>query len=196
MANDAPISWHALTGFDWFLVVVVLVSTLMAFRRGFVRVLFSLAGLVAGILLASWNYVGLGAWMQRWISSAQTAQVVAFVVILVGVMMVFSIAAGFVRSTLKAVGLGFVDRMLGAAVGVVRGVLLGVAAMMALAAFVPDSGRGSGWVENSVLAPYFLSGAHAVSFVVPRGFEEQIRDGAKHLLKKTPKVLNREALPQ
>jgi membrane protein required for colicin V production len=191
MANDAPISWHALTGFDWFLLVVVLVSALLAFQRGLVRVLFSLAGMVAGILLASWNYVCLGGWLQRWMSSVQTSQIVAFVAILLGVMLVFSIAAGIVRGTLKAVGLGFADRLLGAAAGVVRGMLLGVAAMMAMAAFVPDSGPGSGLTENSLLAPYFLRGAHAVSFVVPRGFEQQIRTGAERLIKKTPKVLNR-----
>jgi membrane protein required for colicin V production len=191
MANDAPISWHALTGLDWFLVVVVLISALMAFQRGFVRVMFSLVGLAVGILVASWNYVGLGVRLGRWIGTMQTAQVVAFVAILLGVMLVFSIVAALLRRTLKAVGLGFADRLLGAAVGVVRGVVLGVAAMMAMAAFSPDAGRGSGMVENSLLAPYFLRGAHAVSFVVPRGFEQQIRTGAEHLLKKTPKVLNR-----
>jgi membrane protein required for colicin V production len=158
--------------------------------------LFSLAGSIAGILLASWNYLRVGDWLHRWIASLPAAEIVAFVAILMGVMLVFSIAAGLVRRTVQAVGLGFVDRVAGAGIGVVRGVLLGVAAMMTLAAFAP----GLGWVKNSVLAPYFLAGAHAVSFVVPHGFKEQISDGAEHLLKNTqltknsPRVLNGDAV--
>jgi membrane protein required for colicin V production len=192
MEQDAHISAQSLTSFDWFLVAMVVVSGLMAFRRGLVRMLFSLAGLIAGILLASWNYLRVGIWLQRWIASATAAQIVAFVAILLGVMLVFSIAAGLVRRTVQAVGLGFMDRLLGAGIGVLRGVLLGVSAMMALAAFAP----GLGWAKSSVLAPYFLAGAHAVSFVVPHGFEEQMSDGATHLLKNTPKVLNRDAEAQ
>jgi membrane protein required for colicin V production len=168
------------------------VSGLMAFRRGLVRMLFSLAGLIAGILLASWNYLRFGEWLERWIVNVTTAQIVAFAAIVMGVMLVFSIAAGLVRRTVKAVGLGFVDRMAGAGIGLVRGVLLGVAAMMALAAFAP----GLGWAKNSALAPYFLAGAHAVSFVVPHGLKQQMSEGATHLLKNTPKVLNGDALAQ
>ena len=192
MAQDAHISARSLTSFDWFLVAMVVISGLMAFRRGLVRMLFSLAGSIAGILLASWNYLRVGDWLQRWITSTTTAQILAFVAIVLGVMVVFSIAAGLVRRTVQAVGLGFMDRLAGAGIGAVRGVLLGVATMMTLAAFAP----GLGWAKNSVLAPYFLAGAHAVSFVVPHGFEQQMSDGASHLLKNTPKVLNGDAVAQ
>jgi membrane protein required for colicin V production len=192
MVQGGHIPAQSLTSFDWFLVAMVAVSGLMAFRRGLVRMLFSLAGSIAGILVASWIYLRVGDWLHRWIGSVPAAQIVAFVAILMGVMLVFSIAAGLVRRTVQAVGLGFMDRVAGAGIGVVRGVLLGVAAMMALAAFAP----GLGWAKGSVLAPYFLAGAHAVSFVVPHGFEQQMSAGAAHLLKNTPKVLNRDAEAQ
>jgi len=182
----------SLSAFDWVLAAVVVVSALMAFRRGFIRVLFSLAGLIAGILVGSWNYLRLAAWMHRWITSVPMAQILAFLAILLAVWFVFAAAAGLVRRAVKAVGLGFADRMLGAVFGAVRGVLLGVATMMALSAFAPDSE----WTRRSVLAPYFLAGAHAVSFVVPRHFEQQISDGARRLLKKNSEVLKHSARPQ
>jgi len=115
------------------------------------------------------------------------------VAILLGVTMVFAIAAALVRRTLKAVGLGFADRLLGAAVGAARGLLLGVAAMIAMAAFSPDSERGSGLVENSVLAPYFLGGAHAVSFVVPQHLQDQVTQGRRRLLEKSPQMLKQSS---
>ena len=171
-----------LTSFDWFLVVIVAFSTFMAFRRGLVKVLFSFAGLIAGLLVASWKFMQLALVLQRWIAGTAAAQVVAFLALLLLVTMIFSLAAGVVRKTLSAAGLGLFDRLLGAGLGLLRGVLLGVAVMMAITGFVPSSP----WVENSRLAPYFLAGSHAVSFVVPRRFEEQMAAGARHLLQQTP----------
>ena len=172
----------ALTGFDWFLLALVLLSTLGAFRRGIVKVAFSLAGLVAGILVASWNYTALAARLSAYVASHEVANIVAFVILLVVVMALFSLAARLVRKTISAVGFGFLDRLLGAMFGLVRGLLLGVAAMMLVAAFVPQAE----WLKNSLLAPYFLSGAHAVSFVVPEHFRQQIGSGATFLLQQTP----------
>jgi len=173
-----PFTFIQLSAFDWFLVVIVLLSVVAAFRRGIIKVLFSLGGLIAGILLASWNYARLATILDSWISSSIAAQAIAFLAILLTVMVLFTLAAGLVRKTIRAVGLGIFDRLLGAAFGLVRGLLVGVAVLMAITAFVPDST----WTQNSLLVPYFLSGSHAVSFVVPRGFQEQMAAGASHLL--------------
>lgn len=180
-----PVTFASLTGFDWVLVVCVVVSAAMAFRRGLIRVLFSFAGLVAGLIVASWNYLQVGAGLHAWVANVATAQILAFLAILLAVWFVFAMIAAFVRRAVKAVGLGFADRMLGAAFGVARGVLLGIAAMMALVAFAPESS----WMKQSVLAPYFLEGAHAVSFIVPQHFEKQMSEGARHLLKKNSESL-------
>ena len=186
MQPTPPFTVQDLTAFDWLLVTIAVISTLMAFRRGIVKVLFSFAGLIFGILIAAWNYSHFAAILGRWITSAAAAQVVAFVAILIGVTLIFSLAANLVRKTISAVGLGIVDRLLGAVFGLLRGALLGVAIMMAITAFVPNST----WLKNSRLAPYFLAGSHAVSFVVPKGFEEQMAAGASHLLQQTPERIH------
>lgn len=185
-------STASFNGFDWFLVAVIAVSTIAAFLRGIIKVLFSLGGLILGIIFASWNYLTLAARLQRLIPSFAIAEVVAFLLILAIIMVLFSLAAGLVRKTVSAVGLGIVDRLLGALFGILRGSLLGVAAMMAIAAFMPDSP----WIKNSQLAPYFLAAAHAVSFVVPEHFQHQITDGATRLLQQTPDLLRPHTLTQ
>jgi membrane protein required for colicin V production len=176
--------------FDWFLVVMLVVSTIMAFLRGFIRTLFSFCGFIFGLVLASWNYLALAEHLHRWIASFVVAEIVAYIAILAVVIMLFHILAAIVRKTVAAIGLGFIDRLLGAAFGFFRGCLVGVAAMIALAAFAPDST----WVKHSQLAPYFLDGAHAVSFVVPESFQRQISLGAAHLLQQSPKVLRPHSL--
>ena len=60
--------------------------------------------------------------------------------------------------------------------------LLGVAILMAAAAFLPPAP----WISNSQLSPYFLAGAHAVSFVVPHALQQQILDGAAMLKHNAP----------
>ena len=176
--------------FDWFLVVVLVLSTILAFLRGIIRALFSFAGFVIGILVASWNFPAVAAHLSNVITSVAVAEIVSFVLILALVVLLFHLAAALLQRTVKAVGLGFVDRLLGAIFGFFRGCLFGVAAMMALAAFVPHSP----WMEHSVLAPYFLTGAHAVSFVVPDRFQARIAEGATHLLHQTPNSLKAHTL--
>ena len=180
------------TAFDWFLTATVALSTIAAFFRGIIKVLFSLAGLILGILLAAWNYVALATRLHSLILSVAAAQVVAFLLIAIGIMVVFSVLATVLRKAVSAVGLGFFDRIFGAAVGFLRGVLIGVAVMMALTAFLP----GSPWLKDSRLAPYFLTGAHAVSFVVPQHLQQQISAGAAHLLQQSPEFFKHHALPQ
>ena len=123
--HEPPITLASLTAFDWMLAAIVLVSTIAALMRGIVKVLFSLAGLVAGIVLASWNYLALAERLHKYLSSFAAAEVVAFLAILVVVTVVFSLAARLVRRGVSMVGLGFVDRLLGGAFGLARGLLLG-----------------------------------------------------------------------
>lgn len=179
MQLPAPQTFNA---FDWFLVVVLLWSTVVAFLRGIIRVLFSFAGLIAGILLASWFYLDLAHRLHRWISSMHVAEIVSFALIVLAAMIVFSLAGRIVRRGAKAVGLGLPDRFLGALFGFARGCLLGVAVMMVVTAFLP----GSTWIAKSRLTPYFLDGAHAVSFVVPHDLQQRILRGAEELKHNAP----------
>jgi len=170
-----------MNGFDWLLIALLGYSTVMAFMRGLLRELFILGGLVAGILLASWYY-SLLAHRLGGLISTPTANVVAFLAIVIGVMVSSAILGKVLQRTADAIGLGFFDRMGGAGFGLVRGCLLGVAILMAVAAFLPKNT----WVKNSQLAPYFLAGAHAVSFVVPYDLRQQILEGAEELKHKAP----------
>lgn len=172
----------AFNAFDWLLLVVLAWSTVTAFLRGIIRVLFSFAGLIAGILLASWFYLNLAHRLHRWISSMTAADVLSFALIVLAATVVFSLAGRIVRRGAKLVGLGLPDRLLGALFGFARGCLLGVAVMMAVTAFLP----GSTWIAKSRLTPYFLDGAHAVSFVVPHDLQQKILRGAEELKHNAP----------
>jgi membrane protein required for colicin V production len=168
--------------FDCFLIAMLAFSTIMAFLRGIILELFSLGGLIAGILLASWNYKHVAILLGRIITAPATAEIVAFLFIIIGVMVLCTLIGKALNRTAHAIGLGFFDRLLGALFGFARGCLLGVAILMAIAAFLPHSA----WIANSRLSSYFLAGAHAVSFVVPHDLQQQILNGAQQLKHNAP----------
>jgi membrane protein required for colicin V production len=168
--------------FDCLLVAILAYSTIMAFVRGIILELFSLGGLIAGILLASWNYNRVAEILGRLITTPATAQIVAFLLIIIGTMVLSALLGKVLNRTAHAIGLGFFDRLLGALFGLARGCLFGVAILMAIAAFLPHSA----WIANSRLSSYFLAGAHAVSFVVPHDLQQQILNGAQQIKHNAP----------
>ena len=175
------IDLRTLNPFDWFLVCILAYSTIAAFMRGFFRESFSLIGLVAGILLASWYFPLLASRLAQWVPWS-TAELISFLLIAILVMVLCGMLGTLLSETAKTIGLGFVDRVLGALFGFARGCLLGVLILMVTAAFFPHER----YIRNSQLSGYFLDGAHAVSFVVPTNLQQQIRDGARELQQRAP----------
>jgi membrane protein required for colicin V production len=176
----------SLTVFDWLLIALLIYSTVRAFLRGILLEAFSIVGLIAGILLASWNYDALAGQLVRWITPRTTSQIVAFLLIAIGVMILCGLVGKLLRTGADAIGLGFIDRLLGAAFGLTRGCLLAVAVMLVVAAFSPRSGWVQDQIAKSQLSPYFLAGAHGVSFVVPHDLQQQISSGAMQLKHNAP----------
>lgn len=168
---------NSLNPLDWLLITILVLSAVHALFRGLVRELFSLIGLLFGILLAAWNYQRFAPKLGGIISNPAIASILAFLMIAIGVMVLAALLGRVVHASAHAIGLGFFNRLGGGAFGLARGYLTGIAILMALTAFLP----GAEWLKNSSLAPYFLAGAHAVSFVVPHDLEQLILAGGSEL---------------
>lgn len=159
--------------FDWLLVLVLAWSVAIAFVRGIIRELFGLAGTILGLLFAAWNYPALATWLSPWIASAMAAQVAAFLLIAVGVLLVCTLLGRLVRGTAHTAGLGLLDRFAGACFGLLRGGLIAMGVLMTATAFFPPQRS----IASSRLAPYFLAAAREVSFVVPQDLQKRITGG-------------------
>jgi membrane protein required for colicin V production len=167
---------------DWLLIILLAYSVVRAFLRGFFQEAFALGGLISGFLFACWFYGPLAVNLKGLIPSMEIAELAGFLLILAGTMILASLLGRLFRHTASAIGLGFVDRLLGAAFGLVRGAFLGVVLLLAITAFLPTAP----WIENSHVAPYFLRAAHAVSFVMPSDLKRRVLDGLNHLRHTSP----------
>lgn len=170
---------QSFTVLDWVLVSLVAASMITGFMRGIIRSLFSLGGILAGIVLAGWYSGSLAVRLAPWISAPTAAHTVAFVIILLTAMVLSVLLGHLVRSAASLVGLSFADRLAGAGFGFFRGYLLLSALLLPLVSVVSQNETA----RSSTLLPYFLSGAHGISFLLPRDFKEQIAAGMQHLQK-------------
>ncbi|MGC2639925.1 MAG: CvpA family protein [Acidobacteriaceae bacterium] len=168
--------------FDVLIFVVLLVCVVSAARSGLVVEVFELAGLILGLLLASWDYQQLMPWVGSWIHSLPMAQAASFLLFAVGVMIVAAVVGRIVRWTMQSMGLGWADRIAGAAFGLVKGCVLVTIAVMVVAAFWPQAT----WLRHSRLAPSFLAMAHSAAAVAPADLERRIREGVVVLKKDQP----------
>ena len=157
---------------DWVLTVVVLYSTVRAAMNGLFRELFTLAGVVAGFCLACWFYPDAARAISGLISTPTLAQFAGFLLIFAAVTLLASLLGRVLRRGARTVGLGATDRLGGALFGLARGAALCATFLLALTTFLP----AAPWVQTSLLSPYLLQGAHAVSFTMPRDLRYSLRE--------------------
>lgn len=162
---------------DWVIVAVLLLCVVQAARRGIFVEAFSLAGIVVGIGVASWNYTRLLPWFTGWLRSQALADAAAFLCIALLVMIAFGIVGRVIRWSMRSIGLGWADRLLGAAFGLLKGGVLVTLGVMVVVAFWP----GSPVLQGSRLGPYFVAAARESTVGTPAGLREKVRFGARLL---------------
>jgi membrane protein required for colicin V production len=173
-----------MTAADWIIVAVIVLSVIQAAIAGFFHEAFGLAGLILGYLLAAWNYQRLAARYAPYLKSMWLGEIGAFLVIFLAVVLVAGIAGRITRHVVKEAGLSFVDRILGGALGLLRGILLVAVILMSMAAFTPTSA----WFQDSELAPYFLVVGRAAIWVAPPELRSRFYQGLD-LLRRQPRQL-------
>jgi len=159
---------------DWVLMAVVAVSVIAAAMQGFVYEVWMMAATLAAVVVAAWEYGAVASHL-GWLPSPQVQGVAAFVLVVLAVLFVAMMAGRMVRGLLHTVGLGLMDRVLGAGLGLARGVVLSAALVLVLTAY-PMQAR---WVKGSKLAPDLLWGSRALTIAMPSGMVTRFELGVR-----------------
>jgi len=160
------------TGVDWVIVLVILASTIQAAYSGFFQEAFHIAGLIAGYLVAAWQYQRVAGWFANYLKP-WVAEIAGFLLIFFAVAVVAGVAGHAARWVMKESGLRFVDRFLGAVLGVLRGCLIVAVIVVSMTAFTP----ASKWLAGSELAPYFQAVGRAAIWVAPADLRSRFYQG-------------------
>ncbi len=108
---------------DIVILVVLAVGTFIGLRIGIIKAALSLAGLIVGVILAGRYNVPLSK-LLSFIPQAEVAKVVAFAIILIGVLLAAGILAAVLKWITSVVMLGWVNHLGGAVFGLVLGAIL------------------------------------------------------------------------
>jgi membrane protein required for colicin V production len=132
------------------IIIYLCLSVISGSMQGLIRTVLSSIGLIVGIILAAHFYKQLGD-VLTFISNKNVADVVAFIFILLVVMGIAALIAWFLRSLIKAIMLGWVDKIGGAVLGLILGAL-SISAILAIIAKVSNSSL----ITDSKFAGFFL----------------------------------------
>ena len=113
-----------MTSLDWILLTIGGLSALWGLWRGLVREVLSLAGWIASFVLAQMYANAVGAWLPLSDTGDTLRQLAGFVLVFVSVLVLSTALALVLKKMASAVGLGPLDRVLGALFGALRGLLL------------------------------------------------------------------------
>ena len=167
---------------DLVLLVIVALSVLSGFFKGFAKVGIGLAATVLGVMSGLWFYGTVGAFFRPYFQSRNAANLLGFLVILAGFLIAGAIVGWMVAKFLKWVGLSWLDRLAGGVFGAVRGVVIGVAIILAILAFSPKKPPHA--IVESRYAPYFVDAARAISVMAPR----ELKDGVAESYEKVKRI--------
>lgn len=139
-----------MTAFDYAVLTVISASVLLGLWRGVVTEILAVAAWIVAFLVARVVAADVASWLTGQIAEPGLRLAAAYVLVFVGVLLVFAIARMLISLLLKAIGLGLLDRLLGAAFGVLRGILV-VLAVVLVAGMTPLP--GAEWWRGAMLAP-------------------------------------------
>jgi membrane protein required for colicin V production len=162
------------TLFDFLVVIILGASIAAGFTAGFIRVGFEFLAAIFGVLCGFWYYGLAAAWVHKYIQSMTVSNLLGFCLIFFAFLFAGALVGKLLGRLFRAIGLGWLDRVLGGALGFVRGSLIVVALVAVAIAFVPKPLPN--WIVNSKSLPYALDASHAISQLAPEGIKDAFSD--------------------
>jgi membrane protein required for colicin V production len=179
---------------DYLLIAILLFSAVMSARKGFSREIIGLSAAFFALVLGMWFYGLAGSYVAPYTGSPRVANLIGFLLVATAVLIAGALLGWIVNRFLRTVGLSFFDRLLGAAFGAMRGLLIAMTVLTAFMAFGPyvDSETASSSMVHSRIAPFVLDASHFVVAMAPMelksSFQKQYASLKSTLQKSTPET--------
>ena len=155
---------------DIVILAITIIFGLIGLRRGAIKTVFGIAGLVAGIALAGRYYQPLAGILSS--SGASWSTIAAYAIILVATLIAASIIGWFVSGLAHVILLGWIDRLIGFILGAAIGSMLCAAFLAIVSKYLPGT---VGFISNSVMAKFLMEQFPLLLALLPEEFDS-IRD--------------------
>ena len=152
---------------DWVFLAVLVFSMLLGAWRGLVYEVLSVLGWAVSFYAAQYFAPMVAGWLPLQSSSETVRYAAAFVLVFVAAVFAAGLLAFLLKKLIEAIGLRPVDRTMGAAFGLVRGVilLLAAAVVMDMTAL-----KNNAWWQESKGAPILTATLKGMKPLLPEKF--------------------------
>ena len=164
---------------DVLLIVIIGGSVVFGFLAGFARAGIGFLAAVTGILFGFWFYGVPAAWVHTFVSSVAISNLTGFLIVFFACALLGGLIGNLLARLFKWTGLSWLDRIMGAGFGVVRGGVAAVAFVSVLMAFTPRPMPA--WMTGSLLLPYAIDASNVLASLAPRALKEPVRESVDEI---------------
>lgn len=161
-----------MTGVDYGIVALILVSSLIGVLRGFARESLGLATWILAFLLAWLGASTVVEWLAPYIAAPSVRVATAYASLFLGGLLIGSLITSLVVDAIRSSRFSPADRTLGAGLGLIRGVFLVVVAVWLLGQ-TPAS-RDEWWSQSRLIGQFKVL-ADELDALVPRTWLEALK---------------------
>ena len=158
---------------DSVVLLVVLMSSIVAFARGFVSEALGIGAWIGAYFISVLGARFAMPTMRGWLGNPDIADPAAYAAVFLVALIILSIITGTIGSAVRASVLGGVDRTLGMVFGLVRGVII-LAAVYVGATFAVPPEKWPDAVAESHSLPHIYTTAAWMARLIPEGFRPAV----------------------
>lgn len=162
-----------MTSLDYFVLIAVGLSVAFGAARGILKGLISILSALIGLIAAAYFYSYAAPIFSSFASSAKSANLMGFAAVFLVVLIAGALLSAWLRGSLKRVRLDWIDHILGAIFGLIRGWIICSAVYLALTAFPAKIES----VERARFAPVLLEGTRIVIYLTSSELRERFYEG-------------------
>ncbi len=187
---------------DFAVIGFVIVSGLVAFSLGVVRVALGLGGWIGAGLTTLYGFTYIRPVAHRWIDSALFADITGGAVLFVVSLILFTLIGHAIAERVRDSSFGALDRSLGMVTGLVLGAVLvcvGFVVMARLMELPSDTAKRPDWIRTAKSTAIVEWGADYLTSLLPsewRDVEASRAPGRDRSARETQKAAERLAVPK
>jgi membrane protein required for colicin V production len=140
---------------DWTILAILVISSLISLKRGFVKEALSLVVWVLAFMMATIFSPPLEILLESAITTPSIRQMTAFGILFASTLIVGAMVNYLIGEVVKMTGLSGTDRLLGMIFGLARGAIVVMAILLLLPGLIPVD-QDPWWYSSSII-PYFLT---------------------------------------
>ena len=166
-----------MTWLDIVVLIIVGYSVFAGLRSGLSRSVIGIAATILGVVFAFSFYGWVADHLLGGMSSRELAKLLGFLIVFGAFMLAGAIAGRTLANLFRWIGLAWLDRLLGAAFGFVRAMIVVSVLVTVMLAFRPQS------IQESKTLPYVIGASNALAAITPKEVKDKFHEAYENLKK-------------